>query len=603
MKFTFLLIYLIFFTSLARADEVRLTEQDAYAVIDNGLLSVTLHKASATLSSMKYRGMEMIDQSGRRQNVYFSMDGTTRYRQPKNAVFTVQHSTAEMVDVSCHNAWKGKAQALDIEIHFVLRRGDTGLYAYAILDHPATYPETECSEWRMVWRTPPETHDWICVDALRHWRMPDPADYLTAEKTPIKEILKLTQGPRAGHYDCKYDFNASYHELGCWGHAYAEKKTGAWIVCGGYDFFNDGPTKRDLNAAAHVNHIHFGMNHYEASRIKVKAGEKWSKIFGPYLLYCNTAVDVPAMWADARERVKKEKAQWPYAWLTDQPQYPAAKDRGEVTGRLIIQDAQKPQLTAANAWIGLAQPEPEGNWQLESRHYQYWTRADAEGRFTLPSIRPGKHTLYAYTAGAVGEFTKANIEVTAGETTTLGDLTWQVPHHGKLVWEIGVPDRTAAEFAHGDVYFQGFLWQRFSNAFPNPLDFTIGQSTAAKDWNYAQCGYGKDKLQPWPWRIHFQLDAAPKKDAVLTLAIASAHGARIDLHLNDDKKPLTTVRPTQHGGNALIRQSILAKYSVEHVRIPAAKLRAGKNTLTLTQTNVKGPDRHVMYDYLSLELE
>ena len=592
-------------TAPVKGVDVKLTDLGKQAVLDNGILSVTLNKASATLASLKFRDAEMIYQGARRANVYFSMDGGPDYRQPKNCTFSVKTESPEMVDVACRCTWEGEAQALDIEAHFVLRRGDSGLYVYALLDHPAAYPATVCNEWRMVWRTPAEPQDWICVDEQRHWQMPDPLDYQTAQKTSIKEIVKLTQGARAGLYDCKYEFNASYYDLGCWGHVFMGGKTGAWIVCGGYDFFNDGPTKRDLNAAAGVNHIHFGMNHYDGSKLHIAAKEKWSKIYGPFLLYCNSAPDVSTMWSDAKARVKKEKAKWPYAWLTGLPQYPSAEARGQTTGRFIIRDPLKPDLKSSGAWVGLAQPEAGGNWQSESKHYQYWTRADAEGRFTIPNVRPGSYTLSAFVKGAVGEFAKQNVIVKAEETTGLGEVIWDVPHAGtRIAWEIGVPDRTAAEFRHGDDYFRAFIWKQFSQEFSNPLDFTIGQSDPAKDWNYAHCAYIKDgKAEPWPWSIHFRLDALPASgDATLIVAIASHESSHLQVFVNDSRKAHVLHRLEGDGSNALMRQSIHGKYEIACIAIPVSKLRTGDNTLTLLTTRYDGPASHVMYDYLCLEL-
>ena len=587
----------------ARAQTVKLEDRGPVAILDNGTVTATVNKAGGSIASLKFRGTEMVRPGG--GNVYFSMDGGANYRSPAGCIFSVKTQTPELVDVACRRVWKNEPQAFDIEVHFVLRRGDSGIYAYAVLDHPAGYPATGVGEWRMVWKIPDNLFDWICVDELRNWPMPAAADYRTAQQMGIKEIVKITQGVRAGTYDCKYDFSASYYDIGCWGHAGTKSKLGAWIVCGGYDFFNDGPTKQDLNAAAGINHIHFGMNHYGGSTVRVAAGEKWSKIYGPYLLYCNTnAGGPPALWQDAKARVRQEKAAWPYAWVADQPEYPPAAQRGSATGRLIVKDTLKPALTAANAWVGLAQPEPGGNWQNESRHYQYWTRAAADGSFAIPAVRPGTYTLSAFTTGAVGEFTRADVKIPAGPATALGDLAWTVPHKGaKLAWEIGIPDRTAREFRHGADYCHGYVWQNFAREFSNPLEFTIGKSNPATDWNYAHSGYpAGPKLVPWKWRIHFRLDAAPRGDATLVLAFASSERGRVDIFANDETRPVATVVPSAEGGNALLREAIHAKYSVGYATIPAAKLHTGDNILTLVETTTAGPGLHVMYDSVSLEL-
>jgi hypothetical protein len=59
----------------------------------------------------------------------------------------------------------------------------------------------------------------------------------------------------------------------------------------------------------------------------------------------------------------------------------------------------------------------------------------------MPNVRPGTYMLYTFTDGAAGEFSKPDVTLQAG-TTTLGNLTWNIPHKGsRIAWEIGVPDR------------------------------------------------------------------------------------------------------------------------------------------------------------------
>jgi rhamnogalacturonan endolyase len=581
--------------------EVTLTESDGNVILANGILTATIRKANAGITSLKFRGYEMLNAG------YYSMDGGERYRQPARCFFSVKTRTPDLVDLSLKSVWQNEAQAFDIEVHYVLRRGASGLYSYAILSHPANYPATTVGEWRMVWKLSNELLEKIYVDDFRHWQMPAASDYQQAQRTPIAEIVKLTTGAWAGRYDCKYDYSAEYWDLGCWGHASDKNKIGGWIVLGGHEFFNDGPTKQDLTAASGINHLHFGLNHYNASGIQVAAGETWQKLFGPFLLFCNyNPAGGDACWADAKAQAKAESAAWPYSWLNN-PAYPLAGQRGAITGRFIVRDSLKPTVTAANAWVGVAQPPANGNWQFESKHYQFWVRTDAQGNFTIPNVRPGSYTLYAFTDGAVGEFSKPGVMINAGQMTALGELTWDVSHKGKkIAWEIGVPDRTAKEFRHGTDYFHGYLWENFAQEFPNPLDYTVGQSHWSTDWNYAQARYSganpPNGSAPWKWRIHFALTNVPPGTATLTLAIASAQKAAIAVYVNDESQPFTRVSPSVQGGNALLREGIHAKYCVEYVSIPTARLKTGDNVITLALLDARSADAHVMYDYLNLEL-
>jgi rhamnogalacturonan endolyase len=212
--------------------------------------------------------------------------------------------------------------------------------------------------------------------------------------------------------------------------------------------------------------------------------------------------------------------------------------------------------------------------------------------------------LYAYVTGAVGEFKQTPVDVRGGETTDLSDLTWDVPHKGRrIAWEIGIPDRSAAEFWHGKDYFLPLLYKQLWEEIPNPLEYTVGQSDWATDWNYAQTRHGpEDHPEPARWRIHFALPQAPAGEATLTLAFAGADRARLGIFVNDENNRLAEVVPSVQGGNGLVREAVHTKYSVSYVPIPGDRLRAGQNTITLVQESVREPSSYVMYDYLNLEL-
>src|SRR4051794_25216626 len=293
----------------------------------NGIITAVIQKSTAKVTSYLFNGTQMLDTSGL---IYYSMDGGTSYENPGNCVYSVTANTPDMVDISCKTIYTtNRIHAFDIDCHFVLRRGDSGLYAYAILSHPANYPDTTVGEWRMVWKLPHDsvnfTFERAYVDSLRNWQMESYYDFTHAQATSIAEVLKLTSGVRAGLYDCKYEYAGEYQTIGCWGHASDTNKKGVWMVLGGYDYFNDGPVKQDLTLAESYTLIHFGRNHYNASSTTVATNEAWAKIYGPFLLYCNgTSAAANAgnvLWADAQAQVQAEIAAWPFTWLTGNTNY------------------------------------------------------------------------------------------------------------------------------------------------------------------------------------------------------------------------------------------------------------------------------------------
>jgi rhamnogalacturonan endolyase len=587
------------------APAVVLKDEADKVILSNGIITATIDKAASTITSMKFGAYEMVSD---KRPVYYSMGGGSSYRQPTRAEFRVVRQSPEIADVAFLQRWKpGNPQAVDIEVHFVLKRGESGVHSYAKLSHPAAYPDSSVGEWRMVWGMPKlNENEWLLekirVDRQRDWEMPSPADLAKAEPTEIAEIVAITQGVRAGKFDCKYDYNLEYYGTGCWGFASDRRRLGAWIVLGSHEFFNDGPLKQDLSSASGIIHLHFGMNHYNGSSTRLSAGQDWQKIYGPFLLYCNQGGTADELWADAHAKAAAERRAWPHAWVEDRAAYPPRAARGTVRGNLSVADPLKPQLTGAGAWVGLSQPEPGGNWQMESNHYQYWTKADANGAFEIPHVRPGTYTLSAFTTGAVGEYEKRGVVVAAGDNR-VEPIVWNIPRLGKnLAWEIGVPDRRAAEFRHGDDYFRGYVWKEFSKEFPNPLIYEVGKSNPARDWNFAHGSYLKDgRNLSWPWEIRFELAEVPKTgQARLQFSWAGSDRGAVNVVVNGSR--VTTVTPPVSGGNALLREGIHAKYCHNDVDFPTSLLRQGANTITLTQTSNRSAGWHVMYDSLALEL-
>ena len=585
---------------------------DAY-VLANGILTMKMNGPEATITSIEYKGENMVSQNSSRARIYWSMDGGTDYQNPNHCVCTVKSNTAEMADVGCKHTYEAGGahpdpHAIDIDIHYVLRRGKSGIYVYAILTHPAAYPATNIGEWRVVWPTNAKDGNYllekIYVDDKRHWVMPTMADQAKAQTMPIKEISLFKTGPWAGKMESKYTYSANYEDNGAFGFASDIRQLGAWTVLGNYEYYNDGPRKQDLTALSGTMTHHFGRNHYDGTGFNLAAGEQWSKIFGPFLLYFNSGAPGDELWHDARVQAAREYAQWPYPWLTGVAEYPSAAERGAVTGKFHVVDRLKPGLPVAGAWVGLTQPPPGFDFQSESKNYQYWVKAGADGSFTIPAVRPGVYTLYAFVDGEVGQFSAPNVTVTASHTNPLGDVTWNVPRTGSyLAWEIGKPDRDSTEFHHGDDFFTPYLYKTFSHDFANPLVYAVGKSDYTKDWNYAQSVYvaPDGHSEPWLWTIHFTLDRVPAKgDGALIVALAGSNQTHLQIDLNG--KTLEHFEPQLDGGNGLLRQSSYTKYSTLTIPIAMSQLRQGDNTVDLHQTDTHGDFSVVFYDYLALEL-
>ncbi len=206
------------------------------------------------------------------------------------------------------------------------------------------------------------------------------------------------------------------------------------------------------------------------------------------------------------------------------------------------------------------------DWAHDAKFYQFWNDGSDDGRFTITNVRPGKYTLHAFADYVLGEFAQADITVEAGKTLDLGKLEWKPVRYGKQIWEIGYPNRTGDKFfkGDGDNYWLWGWCLRYPLLFPNDITYTIGKSDYRKDWFFEQVPHSEstawlnpeakdpanqrfgwvkaesldqypqtNQSGPWrmygrgkatTWTIKFNMDATPKGQAALRVALAGADG-------------------------------------------------------------------------------
>jgi rhamnogalacturonan endolyase len=292
----------------------------------------------------------------------------------------------------------------------------------------------------------------------------------------------------------------------------------------------------------------------------------------------------------------------------------------------------------SNVWVGVSAPDYAArssgrytvqalvDWQRDAKFYQFWTRADGQGRFVVPHVRPGGYTLHAIADGVLGEFTLTNVVVAAGETNLLGTLAWQPQRFGRTVWQIGVPDRTAREFRHGDDYWHWGLYFDYPREFPRDVNFIIGQSDWRRDWNYVQppCIENRNlamesedeelredvaaalarthggSIRSTTWAVHFQMPEASRGRATLRLAFCGTHqGCSVEVQVNGKSVGATGPLPST---SAMQRDGIRAYWVEKKIAFDARLLKPGTNTIQLL-SHANSWSQGVMYDCLRLELD
>ncbi len=197
-----------------------------------------------------------------------------------------------------------------------------------------------------------------------------------------------------------------------WGHL--GHGFGAWFIPVSNESYAGGPLRQDLSVhqdALILNYL--GGGHLGSGG--TASGRNGEKIHGPWYVYFNTGDSLDAIVADAKKTALAEQKKWPYPWVSE-PLYPTK--RATVTGQLTVSHDR----SAAFAYIILAQPVTGGGARggrggatgavedlgsglaNQGGDYIFYVKADADGKFSLPAVRPGTYTLFAWQTGRLDHF-------------------------------------------------------------------------------------------------------------------------------------------------------------------------------------------------------
>lgn len=630
-----LLAIFTFGQPLARGADpaVTLSEDQNNYTLSNGLVSTVITKRGGAMSSLVYQGIETLNQYPDRPQGNWSHSAAAP--QVINTI-TIDPKTngGERAEVSIKGlcggrpmgAGPGGSTVADIEIRYMLQRGVSGVYTYCIFEHKAEHPATNMGEARFYVKLNDEVFDWMTVDRNRNMKMLTAQDWNHGTVMNMKEARLMNSGIYKGQVEHKYDYSANQFETLAWGWSSTIKNVGIWFVNPTIEYLSGGPTKVELSAhrdatftdsltapAAPCLLNYWRSSHYGGSQLVVAEAEHWTKVVGPFLVYCNAGPTPDAMWKDALARSETETKSWPYGWVNG-VDYPRKEQRATVTGTLALNDPQSSQKTFPRLLVGLTWPDYTVNggrggptkvdWQTDAKHYQFWARGGEDGRFTIPHVRPGTYTLHAIADGVLGEFERMDVTVKEGQSLDLGQLQWKPQRLGRQLWDIGVPNRAATEFRHGDDYWHWALYLQYPKEFPNDVNYIIGQSDFRKDWNYCHVPRATDDVGKTPgtactWTVRFNLPQPPAGKAILRMAFCGSSNTTVSIAVNGKPAGDTGRLPY----NATInRDGVEGNWFERNISFDASLMIAGENQLQLS-IPAGSVTTGVEYDYIRLELD
>jgi rhamnogalacturonan endolyase len=419
--------------------------------LNNGIVKATILKSNGNMSSIVYKGINIIP--GHSEFWEQTPSGTV------TATVTIDPATngGERAEVSVKGVNPGAAGVrgggavtvpgsnaarygvpsgparggMDIEVRYTWERGTSGFYTYAEYSHPASYPSAGEGESRFILQMNP-TFNWISVDQDRNQLMVTNADERGGVVVHAKEQRILSSGVYANSVEHKYSYNAVMDKLTAWGWSSTKDHIGVYFINPSNEYIGGGSEKLDLVAHMGATLLDYWTSgHYGGgAHNNIPTGENWKHVVGPVFVYLN-AIENPkeptqadldqltatsgsgmpavptvwrdnslALWQDAVAKSKSVKAAWPYAWVNG-VDYPHKDGRATVTGQLVLNDPQAASKKLPHLEVGLAHPDYQGDAS------QFQRRAGNGALVTWP--HDGDYYQFWTTGADDGHFTIPNV--------------------------------------------------------------------------------------------------------------------------------------------------------------------------------------------------
>jgi rhamnogalacturonan endolyase len=449
--------------------------------------------------------------------------------------------------------------------------------------------------------------------------------------------------PRGEEADCIDWRNHTVHGLFADGSTSNGTAYGAWLVMNTRDTYFGGPLHSDLTVDGIV-YNYIVSNHHGEGTPNITHG--FDRTFGPQYYYFNSAPGgtISSLRADAEALASPEWNTQFYDTISAHVVgFIPSSGRGSWNGHIILPKPAK----RAIAVLTVSGKAFQDNSADPTAH-QYWGEIDSSssGRVSIDRIVAGTYRLTVYADGVFGEFIQDNIVIEAGSTTSL-TATWTEESAGTELWRLGTPDKSSGEFRHGVtpdtrtplappeylIFWGGY---DFPDDFPEGVNYTVGVSDPAMDWNYVHWSvFGPTPSRPEVetvgtanWTINFSTEESQlrgKKTATITLQLAAVKGAAgntdiqsptepyADVPLSvwvNDKKAGVVVVPWYKSSSCAVRSAVSCYQVSEKLRFPAEWLLKGWNRVVLglprnatdTETAVLPTAVYVQYDAVRLEV-
>lgn len=560
--------------------------------------------------------------------------------------------------------------------YWFLREGETGLHMFSRLTyHNESRPLLrDLGELRTLFR--PNTDLWTHLSSSEGNSARLPSKQAFAEAVTVQDATTfLGRTTSDGYvrdysdYFTKYTFSELWRDHDVHGQFADGSKSadgstfGAWLVHNTRETYYGGPLHSDLVVDGIV-YNYLVSGHHGAPVPNITHG--FDRTWGPQYYHFNKGAPrttLAELRADAAQYADQSwNADFYDSIAQHVPNYAPSKLRTTFKGQIKLPEGAKRPLAVLS--------ENKQDFQLNvfrTDSLQYWADVDpATGEVEIPRVKQGTYRLTVYADGIFGWFIQDDVvvgpqrsETLAAADSTQHQFTWTEESAGREIWRIGTPDKSAGEFRHGYALDKSkplqpeqyrIYWAKwdFPTDFPEGVNFHVGESDPATDWNYIHWSVYPGQanfIRPGPpkyytnnvnnWTVTFDLteqDLVKTKTAILTVQLAGTKTANgnnkwagqlpgekysnlpYTVALNGGgigDLEQTWIIPYWRSGSCGVRSSVICQNTEHKFAFDAASgLQVGRNELVLslpfnatnTETALLPDALYVQYDALRLEL-
>ncbi|KAI5780971.1 galactose mutarotase-like domain-containing protein [Geopyxis carbonaria] len=645
-------------TAVAAAAGVNVTQTTSSIHLSNDRLSATFSKTKNGVVALELDGQDLLGASG--YGPYLDC-----YCVPSGFYTVGSQKPVWEVVAADDGAWAGvvlsdtyAATNQTFQQYWFLRETETGLHMFSRVAYYNTAVPflRNLQELRTLFR-PAAGGLWTHLATNDEQAAPLPSVDAVAAQTVVQDATwSLANTPddpyvqEFSDYFTKYTFsndwrNTFAHGMYADGRATNGTTYGAFLVMNSKDTYYGGPLHSDLTVDGIV-YNYLVSNHHGEGTPNITHG--FDRTFGPQYYHFTsspTGASLQTLRGEAEALAKNP------TWNVDfydaiAPHvtgYTPSSGRGTFTAKVSLPKGAKQPIAVLSASGRSFQDNAE-----RPSAKQYWADISASGTVTIPRVAAGTYRLTLYASGIFGDFTRDALTITPQHTTSTS-IVWHEQSAGNELWRLGTPDKSSGEFRRGDARDAAhprhprqhwIFWGAYDFAadFPAGVNYTIGASDAATDWNTVHWSvFAPPRSAAAPasgpavsdWRLHFTVPAAAlrhKRTATFTIQLAGAKTAAGNTDIFNATEPyadlplrtvvngegtVEMVVPWYKSSSCIVRSAVSCYQVAERMTFPASWLRVGGNEFVISlpegavdyESAVLPAGVYVQYDALRLEVE